>query len=233
MTSGGTWYCIERLAVLSTGSLVLHMRRQADDLPRGAVRHGYERHVPVELSGPDPVRQLSHGVNAVERVSIADPSDDSPSARKQARTVHVWRAKCRLRKARSVGCGSLSDQHIAGADMLRIQCDIALIGRGGITDWLSATYTAAAPRAGFSASAVRNAQAAEDIRLLFAKLTPQQAGVLTAVALSNESVARYARAHATSPRRQMDVLLTALDRVVDHWRDAIDAQLASERLIAA
>jgi hypothetical protein len=83
--------------------------------------------------------------------------------------------------------GNILPEHIRAADFLRHEVDLARLGRPS---------------------------AARKVRRVMDSFDPEQADIILHVVLENQPVARWAKAHTTSPVTAMRKLIDALDLLV-------------------
>lgn len=221
MQSGNGYWRIDTVRLHRDGkgpvvAVTLFLVRQDADLPRGAVILPWDRLAPSDPAGPARVRQLAAGgANAIEQTRWRDPSDVIPNASRRPRQVQGWRRACVLRRLHRIPGSMVTAEHIAAADTLRMEADMALIGFTPVRDD-GGGGNSGKPSTGPSVLAVAQAYAMSRVSRVLGAFTPRQVALLQAVVMDNHSVDAWAKAREpkVQPQLAMGMLIAILDMLV-------------------
>jgi hypothetical protein len=156
-----------------------------------------------------------------------DPEDVNPN-RKLAREITGFRGfdplrKCRMRHG---DASSITERHIAAADILRGLADGACIGFSPLKEhMLPVTSIVYRPVAGPPRYAERQARCWRHFVRTMAIFTRPQRELLALVVLMNIAVARVATARQVPPSRLMGEMVAILDQLEQHFASEIDREL--------
>jgi hypothetical protein len=145
----------------------------------------------LAVDGPPGIQLLNH---AAQLATWPDPADSNP-LRRAARQIRGWRRADPLRAClvRHGTASSISEAHIAAADILRRLYDGTTIGFStGWLDGLPVTAATHLPRAGPTRTATRQARCAYRLERTLRHFTVAEWKLLFAVVISNVAVSRVA-----------------------------------------
>jgi hypothetical protein len=158
------------------------------------------------------------------RSSWRDPDDTTPGARRTPKEITGFRAACALRRMlhRHAASSSITEEHVIAADLLRLQVDAVLIGFSGRRELMPVQSLMYGPLTGPSMAAIRSAKAWKPLRRALALFTEAERRLLTWVVLENRSVTSWCaalleRGLPALLNREMQMLVTMLDRLVEHY----------------
>jgi hypothetical protein len=178
------------------------------------------------LAQPPDIQRDTH---KVMRDEWRDPDDMTPNAARTARNIVGWRGFDPLRKCRKRhgDASSITERHVAAADILRGLADGAAIGFSAPVD-LSLPVTAIAyrPSTGPTRNAERQARCWHRFVKVIALFTRTQRELITLVVLTNTSVHRIAMARRIHPPRLMGELVAVLDLLDQYFSGEVDEALA-------
>jgi hypothetical protein len=164
-----------------------------------------------------PLIQLRTG--KVVRAEWRDPDDLDPK-RRVARTIQGYRAHCPLRRciAKFGERSGISPEHLDAADRLRACYDGARIGFAGLRDWRPVGSLHYGPLAGPTKSALRQFRCRIMFDRIWSLFEPPSRVLLLMVVLKNIPLARFVELTDVSYNLTKELLLGALDRLVE-WFD--------------
>jgi hypothetical protein len=212
------------------GTLTLDLTRHHGPLPAGAVVHPGARLLPSDPAGPPRVRQLASGPTAVMKANWRDPTDLAPNASKRPRELRGYRTYCPLRRMMQRPGSQVTDKHLAAADLLRVQVDMAVIGCSGSREGINAAY---GPRRGPSDVAVSQVAATISARRALARLSEAGRAMTQAIILHNISLHVWClleterRGRGADPDVELGRLLGVLDVLAEHYSTEAGQALAS------
>jgi len=162
--------------------------------------------------------------------SWTDPTDLTPDARRVPRKVSGWRTYDPLRKLSGHPHSGITAEHIAAADMLREQVDLATLGHSTVRPLI---YVAqfSQPRWGLGRGELEQLAALRAVRRVIRLFTPPQLVQLEAIVLRNITLRQWAQSRVpVSPSAvEKRKLLVILDRLAEHYDSEIQDDLARGR----
>jgi hypothetical protein len=197
--------------------------------------------VPDELIPAANRLLLSHGPIAVMQADWRDPTDTTPTAARQARTIRGFRAYDPLRRirARHGDRSQITEEHVVAADRLRRAYDQGRLGGLPGPSWLGGIqhgeHKFQSPRSGPTAQAMAMWRADREFRRAWAMFDDLGRAMLYTIVLKNLSVTYWTRSRRlheqTTPQREMARLVGSLNRLVEHFdtevREDIQAGVAA------
>lgn len=168
----------------------------------------------------------------VMKSSWRDPDDLNPHQR-LAREVTGYRGFDPLRKCRKRhgDASSITERHIAAADILRALCDGGRFGFSALKDYaMPVTEVRYQPLLGPPATARRQAQCQTRFVRAMTLFTFKESQLLTFVVLLNQSIAKWVDALAAAgvaarPAVEMGKLVAILDQLEEHFSSEVDREL--------
>ena len=159
-----------------------------------------------------------------------DPSDTTPDARRVPRSVSGWRTYCPLRKMSGHPASGIAAGHIAAADMLREQVDLAMLGYSTVRPLI---YVAqfSQPRWGLSRAEVEQMAALRSVRRAIKLFSLAELLMLESIVLRNMTLRQWVQACVppSSSAIEKRRLLSILDRLAEHYDSEIQDDLARGR----
>jgi hypothetical protein len=229
-TMTGVPWAIESVAPMSGGDLALRLRYHPGPAPAGVTVHPYSRCATLDPLGPPRPRQVAAGgANATMGARWADPDDDRPSARRKARQVSGHRVMDVLRIAQARGAGWATEERIAAADIFRAEVEVASLGLTGVRD-LHLITRAMGPSSGPAAVSLAQIEAAASVRRVMDRLNRRQTRIIEAVLFQNFTLPRWCAARDPKRRldRETDLLVAALDHIVESYAEQVDDLITQE-----
>ena len=134
--------------------------------------------------------------------------------------------------ARQAG-SSITERHILAADQFRLQWDVAALGFSPAKEVVPVNSLTYHPRSGFSAGAVAQVAASAAIARVLRRFTGRQQWMLLVILIFNKSLKQWCDGmDNAAPGIEMGRLLSALDLLEEHYRSAIDRDLARNNVMA-
>jgi hypothetical protein len=164
------------------------------------------------------------------RAEWADPEDLQPT-RRAGRVIVGHRGFCPLRWClrRHKDRSSITVEHILAADQLRLLADTISIGLSGHKDRfnLQLIQYATLPRTGPSPHEIRQARAWRPFKRAVGLFNEDERDLIAHVLLLNLAISRYVvvrrtRGQPTGEPAIRAMLLSCLDRLVEHFKSEID-----------
>jgi len=208
--------------------------RPRQELPGGALVHPPSRATHHDPEGPERVRQTAGGHGRVMRSAWRDPDDLRPLAR-SPREISGWRSFCVLRTLARLGA-AVSFKHIAAADYLRCEAEIAALGFSAPrNDLIPVGERMHGPRPGFSDAALAQTAALRSYQRAMRSFTAAERALLEAVVIRNTPLPIWCKSFAARRiERETGKLLGILDRLAEHYGAEIEAQeRRGETMVAA
>jgi hypothetical protein len=159
-----------------------------------------------------------------------DPTDLTPDARRQPRSITGWRGYDPLRKMAGHPRSGVTSAHILAADMLRERVDIATMGFSGARPLIYVAMSAQ-PRWGMGPAAVARTRAARSVARVIRLFAPSQLAMIDVVILGNRTLRHWSLTRdPPSPfRREKQRLILILDRLAEHFDGEVQNDVASGR----
>jgi hypothetical protein len=162
------------------------------------------------------------------RATWRDPDDITPGARRTPREIHGWRSYDPLRRMLAFATSGVTHAHIAAADKLREQVDLATMGYSAARPLIYVEQQPQ-PRHGGGAAAVSQVRAARAVRRVIALFSRQQLRMIEAIVLGNMTLRAWTRSLPGQPASQpveKGKLLAILDVLAQHFASEIRDEIA-------
>jgi hypothetical protein len=175
--------------------------------------------LPLASLVPDTPPEIRLVNRTAMRASWNDPEDDRPSAARTARTISGHMSFCPLRWClhRHGERSSYTVEHIQAADRLRLAFDGSRLGFSALKDWRPIQATQFRPSTGPGAAALKQTKAARDFAAAWGTLDQDERAMLVLVVLRNTTISKAAIMLEISGPIMTRRLVTALDRLCDHY----------------